>query len=98
MRDELFPVALFCCKSDHFELRRKTLRSLIIVSTQAPKSAPRTSSYPTPRLNSVCALLLFWRDTELWLLDRGELAGRNVGEVLPCRLCRQLDTVVRCLL
>src|SRR5207248_9589827 len=59
MRDELFSIALFCCKSDHFELRRKTLRSLIIVSTQAPKSAPRTSYYATPRMNSIHAGLAF---------------------------------------
>ena len=86
MRDELFPIALFCRKSDHFELRRKTLRSLTIVSTQAPKSAPRTSCYATLRMNSIRAGLAFLaRPLRPWSLDRDERADRDFGKELACR-------------
>src|SRR5437868_9230438 len=37
VRNERLSIALFCRKSDHFELRRTTLRAIIIASTHALK-------------------------------------------------------------
>src|SRR5438552_7652292 len=88
MRDELFSVALFCRKSDHFELRKnvKVVNNRVNGGTEkcATNVLLRDGDNPANEFHSRGGWR-FSQDTRPWSLDRDERADRNFREKLACR-------------